>query len=393
MLKYYEFQNSAKLLAGKFALENVPGELENLGCSHPLLLSDHVLAKIGALAIVQDALLAGQVPADTLFTDIPADSSSDVVNEIARFYRKSKCDGLVAIGGGSVIDTAKGVRMLLSQDVSDIMELMGCEGIKRGRQIPFVIIPTTSGTGSESTLVAVIKDTQREVKMEFISYYLQPDVAVLDPRMTQSLPPRMTASTGMDALCHAVEAYTCLQKNPLSDAYATAAIRMIKDHIFTAVEHGRDASARLAMASASMMAGAAFSNSMVGIVHAIGHSLGAVCHVPHAEAMSILLPFCMEYNLDMLSEDYGRLLLYLTDEDTYAQTPHKERAARSIQAIRDMCSTLNRLCGLPLTLRDVNVQPEDFERVAQGAINDGAMIVNPKQAGVADVVGILKKAW
>lgn len=319
--------------------------MENLGCSHPLLLSDHVLAKIGTLAIVQDALLAGQMPADTIFTDIPADSSSDVVNEIARFYRKSKCDGLVAIGGGSVIDTAKGVRMLLSQDVSDIMELMGCEGIKRGRQVPFVIIPTTSGTGSESTLVAVIKDTQREVKMEFISYYLQPDVAVLDPRMTQSLPPRMTAS------------------------------------------------ARLAMANASMIAGAAFSNSMVGIVHAIGHSLGAVCHVPHAEAMSILLPFCMEYNMDLLSEDYGLLLLYLTDEDTFAQTPHQERALRSIQAVRDMCSTLNRLCGLPLTLRDVNIQPEDFERVAQGAINDGAMIVNPKQAGVEDVVGVLKKAW
>ena len=390
---YYEFQNSAKILAGKYALENIPAELVNLGCKSPILLTDNVLAKIGTMQTVLDALASADISPAAVFTDIPADSSDQTVNSIAAVYRRSGCDGIIAVGGGSVIDTAKGVRMLLSQDVTDILSLMGCECITRGHQIPFVIIPTTSGTGSESTLVAVIKNVEKQVKMEFISYYLQPDVAVLDPRMTISLPPRMTASTAMDALCHALEAYSCLQKNPLSDAYAQAAIKMICENLFTAVENGKDENARMALANASLMAGAAFSNSMVGLVHAIGHALGAICGVPHAEAMAILLPHCMEYNMEKCGDDYASLLLCLTDEDTFASTPKQERAAKSVEQIRSMTTSLHELCGLPLTLRETKATENDFEKVAQAAINDGAMIVNPAKADAADVIAILKKAW
>ena len=390
---YYEFQNSAKILAGKYALENIPTELENLGCKSPILLTDNVLAKIGTMQTVLDALGAGGIVPAAVFTDIPADSSDQTVNTIAALYRKSGCDGIVAVGGGSVIDTAKGVRMLLSQDITDILELMGCECIGRGRQIPFVIIPTTSGTGSESTLVAVIKNVEKQVKMEFISYYLQPDAAVLDPRMTVSLPPRMTASTAMDALCHAIEAYSCLQKNPLSDAYASAAIKMICSNLYTAVKNGRDEEARMALANGSLMAGAAFSNSMVGIVHAIGHALGGICGVPQAEAMTILLPYCLEYNMDKCEEDYAKLLLFMTDEETYASTPGQERASKTVEMIRRMTCRLHEMCGLPLTLQEVGVLEKDFEKVAQAAVNDGAMIVNPKKADTADVISILKRAW
>ena len=393
MDSYYEFQSSAKILSGSNALENIPSELENLNVKRPILLSDGVLSKIGTLQIVEEALNVGGIEPAYIVTDIPADSSSEVVNRIARIYHSYRCDGIIAVGGGSVIDTAKGVRTLLSQDVTDIMELMGCEGIPRGHMIPFLIAPTTSGTGSESTLVAVIKDKQRKIKMEFISYYLQPDVAILDPRMTRTLPPRMTASTGMDALCHAIEAYSCLQKNPLSDAYATAAIAMIRENLFRAVRHGHNDQARLAMANASLMAGAAFSNSMVGIVHAIGHALGGVCHVPHGDAMSVLLPVCMAYNLDTCGEDYGKLLLYLGGDELYASTPKEKRAKKSISIVRKMCLELNRICGLPLTLQDLRVNPADFGQVAETALNDGAMIVNPKKADKKDVLRILNKAY
>ena len=172
-------------------------------------------------------------------------------------------------------------------------------------------VPTTAGTGSEATLVAVVANPALQVKMEFLSYHLLPDVAVLDPRMTETLPPRITASTGFDALVHAIEAATCLQRNPVSDSFAERAIRQITQSLPRAVKNGRDRRARMAMANGSLLAGAAFSNSMVGLVHAIGHALGGVCHVAHGDAMTILLPAVMQYNLDKCRERYGELLLHV----------------------------------------------------------------------------------
>ncbi len=390
---YYEFQHSTKLLSGKDALENIPAELHMLGASHPMVLSDHVLHEIGTLSRVCDAVQEDGIRIGAVFHEIPADSSSAVVNEIAGIYRSCGCDSLVAVGGGSVLDTAKGVRMLLSQEVHDIMELLGCEILTRGRHIPFVAVPTTSGTGSESTLVAVIRNESDGMKMEFISYFLQPDVTVLDARMTLTLPARITAATGMDTLCHAIEACTCLQKNPLSHAYGTAAIRMVGQYLERAVKNGKDAEARLGMANASTMAGAAFSNSMVGMVHAIGHALGGVCHVPHADAMTILLPHCMEYNMELLSEDYGELLLFLGGPEEYAATAKKARGKAMVKKVRELAGRLGGRCGLPLCLRDVKVERESFKAVAAAALSDGAMIVNPKQVGEEDVLAVLEKAY
>ena len=167
--------------------------------------------------------------------------------------------------------------------------------------------------------------------MEFISANIQPDIAVLDPVMTQSMPPKVTAATGMDALCHAVEGYTCLQKNPLSDAYAVTAVRMISDNLKKAVIDGSDTEARIAMANAALMAGISFSNSMVGIVHGIGHALGAVCRIPHGTAMNILLPHCMMYNLDVCRENYADLLFWLAGPEIYSATP--EKAKRTISSL------------------------------------------------------------
>lgn len=391
--KYYEFQHKSKILSGLFALENLPAELKGLGLKSPLLLSDRGLKKSGALSLVLSVFEEAKMDIGCIDIDIPADSSLECVNKIADEYKMYNCDCIIAVGGGSVIDTAKGVRMVLSQDGKNIETLAGCETLSRGTVIPFAAVPTTSGTGSEATLVAVIRNNATNVKMEYISYYLQPDIAVIDVRMTETLPPKLTASTGMDALCHAIEAYTCLQKNPISDAYATAAIKMISENLVKATEHGGDKKARLAMANGSMMAGAAFSNSMVGIIHAIGHALGGVCHVPHAVAMAILLPYGMEYNYSKCGKLYGELLLYLAGADEYAKTSENERGKKSIAYVRDILKKLNKLTGLPLKLSNVGVTREDFDAVAQTAINDGAIIVNPCAAGIDEIKAILEKAF
>ena len=283
--------------------------------------------------------------------------------------------------------------MVLSQEKENIMDLCGCELISYGKHIPFIAIPTTSGTGSEATLVAVILNKIQNVKMEFISYFLVPDVAVLDSRMTLTLPKKITASTGMDALCHAIESYTCLQKNPMSDAYAISAIEIIRDNIEIAVKEPNNQDARLEMANASLMAGVAFSNSMVGLIHAIGHALGGVSRVPHGDAMSILMPHCMRFNKDKLEKQYAKLLLYIAGEEVLINTPKEKRADKTIETIENLLNRLNKLSGLPTKLSDTGVKKENFDKIARKALNDGAMIVNPKQVTYDDVIEILNKAY
>lgn len=359
--QYYEFQNSAKILSGKFALENIPLELKMLNAKRPLFLSDETLEKIGTVQVVLDALAKQDYKIGKLYTQIPPDSDLELIKKIVRIYQEEKCDSIIALGGGSVIDTAKGVRMVLSQKVKDITELMGAEILTYGSHIPFIAIPTTAGTGSEVTAVAVILEKLKQIKMEFISYYLLPDIAVIDPRMTKTLPKKIAASTGMDALCHAIEAYTCLQKNPMSDAYAVTAIQLIGENLLKVVEKD-DNQAKVAMANASMMAGVSFSNSMVGLVHAIGHALGAVCHVPHGNAMNILLPYCMRYNMDKIGKEYGKLLFYLAGEEVYLQTKPERRGEKTVEIVEEMKRKLNKLTGLPITLQEAGVKERIYKK-------------------------------
>nr|WP_245302664.1 iron-containing alcohol dehydrogenase [Symbiobacterium terraclitae] len=391
--RYYEFYNPVKVLSGESALENLPYELEHLQASRPMLLTNRELTQVGLTGLVEDALRSGGLTFAARFEEIPPDSSVHVVNAAGRAFREARCDAIVALGGGSVIDTAKGLRVLIGQETDDIMHYMGADILKPRRHVPFAVIPTTAGTGSEATLVAVIAHPERQVKMEFVSHHLLPDLAVLDPRMTRSLPPRLTASTGVDALVHAIEAYTCIQRNPLSDAYAWAAIELIREYLPRAVANGQDVEARLAMANAALMAGAAFSNSMVGLVHAIGHACGGVSRVAHGDAMAILLPHVMAYNLDVLHERYGRLLLPLAGPEVYAATPAAERGAKAVAVVRDFTQRLSQACGLPLRLREVGVTEDALSAIARTAINDGALLMNPKEAELDDVLQILHQAF
>lgn len=391
---YYEFQNTTKIISGESAINNISAELKFYNANSPLLISDEVLKNIGIVTKIKDAINTdNKVKVMAEYTEVPQDSDLKIINKLAKIYKENNCDSIVAVGGGSVIDTAKGLRMLISQCEEDINKLMGNEILKYGIHIPLIVVPTTAGTGSEVTLVAVIEDKIKKLKMEFISYFLLPDVAILDPEMTVTLPKKLTASTGIDALCHAIESYTCMQKNPISDVYAKTAIKLITENLVNAVENGKDKKVRLAMANASLMAGIAFSNSMVGLVHAIAHSLGAVCHIPHGDAVAIVLPYVMEYNLDKLKNEYAELLIYIISEEEYINTKKEKRAEKTIEEIKRMIAKLNTIAGLPTKLRDAKIVKDDFEKVAKIAINDGAIIVNPKVVEEQDIIKILEKAY
>lgn len=376
-MRYFEFYNPVKICAGQDALGNLLYEAQSLGMERPLLLSDETLTKLGLVKRFQDWTGLRNC---LLYDRVPPDSSVDAVNDIAALYRREGCRGIVALGGGSVLDTGKGVRLLIGQGETDILKLMGCENLPRGAHVPFIAVPTTAGTGSECTPVAVIRHPAKSVKLEYISPCMMPDAAVLDGRMTQSLPPRITAATGLDALCHAIEAYTCGQKNPMSDAYALSAMGIITAKLEQAV--GKDsAPVRIDLAVAACMAGAAFGNSMVGAVHAIGHALGGVCHIAHGEAMAILLPHVMAFNREKVEPLYRDLLRFFPGWDD------------PVQAVADFIRRIGQKSGLPLRLRDTGrFDVKDIDAVAAKALNDGAMIVNPAYLSKEDVAALLLAA-
>lgn len=378
--------NKTKVCAGKLAIEHLEYECSQYHIGKPLILTDDVLYQLKMVDYVTKHISLEYA----LFTHIPVDSSIHVVKEIKTYYEKEKCDGIIALGGGSVLDTAKGVCLLLSQETDDIEKIMGYEDIPIGKHIPFFTIPTTSGTGSEATCVAVISDPEKKVKMEIISQHIQSDVTFLDSHFTLNLPLKTTVSTGIDALVHSIEAYTCSQKNPMSDAYAIIAIQTISQNILKVVEQPKNENVRMNLAIASYIAGGAFSNSMVGIVHAIGHALGAVCHVPHGDAMSMLLIPCMKFNLKTNAYLYGDLLLYLGEKNLYASTPKDQLCQVAIERIESLLKELNQKAKLPISLDFVDELKSHLDDIAERALNDGALIVNNQYATKKDILDILE---
>lgn len=393
MSEYFEFFCPVKINAGLSALEHLPYELTVRGARRPLIITDRGVRQAGLIDVVQGALEVGDVAARLVFDDVPPDSSTGVVSAITHLYRRESCDGLLAVGGGSVIDTAKAVNILASEGGDDLHAYAGTNRIRR-RLRPLVVLPTTSGTGSEVTNVCVVKDSQTGLKLPFVSEYLLPDVALLDPRLTVGLPPFFTAATGMDAMTHAVEAFTCIGKNPLSDAYAFAAIQRLAENLVPVLDDPQNRERRLQVALAATMAGIAFSNSMVGMVHALGHTVGVVAHVPHGVCMSILLPFVLEYNLEAARADISQLLLPLAGQEVYAKTPEPQRAALAIAKLRELRGALWEKAKLPRSLSETGqVKRSQLPEIARLSLDDGSNVMNPVDVSYETALAVLERAY
>ena len=402
---YYQFGCRVNMVTGHHALENIPQLLFGMGAKNPMLLTDKGVRAAGLVDIVMDAM-GDNLAVKTIEDEVPPDSALEVVNRLAIVYQKLGCDAIIAVGGGSVLDTAKGINILVSEKADDLMAFTGSGALKR-KLNPLIAVPTTAGTGSEVTIGAVISDPENNRKMLFGSYFLLPDAAVIDSRMTLTLPPHITAATAMDAMAHAVEAFVMLAKNPLSDAHAIEAIQLIVRYLPRVIRHPSDKKpsdkeGRLALASAATLAGIAFSNATVGMVHALGHSVGSVCHVPHGNCMAILLPYGLEYNLHKVQGRIAQLLLPLAGEKVYACTPENQKALKTIDCIR----TLNRdlyqatkgahaTCFKEiLDQQGTQMVPETkLKEIARTALGDGTLMFNPEDMDYEDCLRVIQAAW
>ncbi len=299
------------------------------------------------------------------------------------------------------MDTAKGVNILVSENSDNTPGICGRQRLKR----PLKHIrrhSTTAGTGSEVDPGGGEQGPREIPETGLRQLFLLPDAAVLDSRMTLTLPPALTASTGLDALTHAMEAYFCLAKNPLSDTHALAAVDLIGRHLLDVVRNPGDREGRLALANAATLAGIAFSNSMVGLVHNLGHATGSACGVPHGACMAMFLPYGLEYNLHKREAVIAELLLPLAGPAVYAATPPAGRALKVIDLVRQMNGDLHGATGgrhfrflKEVVDRDGKpmVPREKLPAVVEAARRDGAVFYNPEEMDAEDILMVLEAAW
>jgi alcohol dehydrogenase len=382
---FFEFFTPTRLLAGTGLVRGLGQELARFGYKRCFLVTDRHLQQAGLVDRVLAGLAGSPVEVAGIFADVLPDSGVAVVEQCAALAREANPDLILALGGGSAMDTAKAANLLLSLG-GRLLDYEGF-GLIDTPLRPLAAIPTTAGSGSEVTRFAVIKDEDRQAKLTFLSPYLAPSLAVLDAELTLDLPPLLTAATGMDALTHAVEAHLSTEANPLASGLALAAIRQIYHNLPRVVADGRDVGGRHAMLIAATMAGMAFSSTMVGVVHAAAHACGGLYGVPHGLANAILLPCGMRYNLPVATEKLAEIGEAMGVAK--AGLTRDEAALAAIEAVEQ----LRKRCGVGGTLREAGVPREGLEAVAELAAVDGAVYTNPREAGAEEILHLLHEAY
>lgn len=381
----FEFNTVGRLINGAGSALELSEQCRRLGISRPLLVTDPGLVEIGLVAPVLQALeLAGLVP--QVFDQVREDPPEATVLAAAELARVKGADGVLGLGGGSSMDVAKVVAVLLGGEQA-LADLYGV-GMVAGGRLPLILVPTTAGTGSEVTPVAVVT-TGETTKAGVSSPVLLPDVAVLDADLTLGLPPAITAMTGVDAMVHAIEAYTSRhRKNPLSDNLARQALRLLAGNIRTAVNEGGNRGAREAMLLGACLAGQAFANAPVAAVHALAYPLGGHYHIPHGLSNSLVLPAVLEFNLPAAHGQYAELAELVIGKPVTGST--EARAAALIAALRELIADV----ALPATLAQAGVAQSDLAMLAEDAMLQQRLLVNnPRGVAYADALSIYQAAY
>ena len=370
---------------GKGAIREIPVEAKKRGFRHALIVTDKDLVKFHVVKNVTDLLDEAGLTY-TIYDEVKANPSVEVVKAGIDAFRNAGADYLIAIGGGSPIDTAKGIGIIINNpEYSDVVSLEGAVNTKKP-SMPIIAVPTTAGTAAETTINYVITDEAKRRKFVCVDPHDIPVVAVVDPDMMSSMPRGMTAATGMDALTHAIEGYTTLGAWELPDALDLLAIKIIARSLRAAVQN--DPKGREDMALGQYVTGMAFSNVGLGVVHGMAHPLSAFYDTPHGVANAVLLPYVMEFNKDYTGEKFREIARAMGVEGVDAMSAEEYRAA-AINAVRQLSKDV----GIPQTLSEIGVKEEDLPDLATAAMADVCTGGNPRPCTHELVLGVYQKAF
>ena len=385
--RLFEFQLPARIVFGANVVDKVGEEIAGLNGKKVLVVTDKGVVNAGLLDKITEKLEKASVDYE-VFDKVEANPRLASIHEGADLYHEKNCDLIIGLGGGSPMDAAKaiGVKATHEGDVADYTR----RGGKPVQNItpPLIAIPTTSGTASEVTWFSVLTDPDEKSKIVIATPCIAPNVSLVDPVMTRTMPPEITAFTGMDALTHAVEAYVSIKATPLSDTLALKAIELIGSNLREAVGNGDNLEARSNMMMGSTIAGMAFANSSVGLVHAVAHALGGQFNIAHGVANALMLPLVMQFNLIACPSRYADIAWALGED---VEGLNDMEAARiAVEAVMDLSEDI----GIPKDLRKLGADPSLIDALADESENQkGAYPFNPRKIRKADVVAMFKEAF
>ncbi len=369
---------------GPGARKELPEVLTRMGAKKALVTSDKGLIKVGTTKMVTD-ILDEMGFAYEIYSEIKPNPTVTNVKQGVEAFKASGADCIIAIGGGSSMDTAKGIGIVANNpEFGDIVSLEGVAPTKK-KSVPIIALPTTAGTGAEVTINYVIIDEERQAKMVCVDPNDIPAVAIVDPELMYSLPKGLTAATGMDALTHAIEGYITKGAWVMSDMYELQAIKMIAENLPLAVDEPTNPVGREGMALAQYIAAQAFSNVGLGLVHGMAHPMGSLHDIPHGVANALLLPTIMEFNMPTRIEKYGIIAQHM-GVDTTGMTP-EEAAQAAVEAVR----ALSIRVGIPQHLSELGITEADIPALAAQAITDVCTPGNPRDVTEAEIVELYKK--
>jgi alcohol dehydrogenase len=384
----FNFSMPTKILFGVGTISKVPDCCRELGIQKPLLVTDQFLCGTESFKETLENLKDHKLDPKVWENVIP-DPTDVSISKGAEAYLAKDCDGIIAFGGGSSMDSAKALGVLVYHEESDIKKFIGANATSLKGIPPLICIPTTAGTGSEVTKVSVITDTSISRKTPLLDPILYPKIAILDPNITITMPPQLTAATGMDALSHAIECFTStMRRNPISDALALDAIKLVSENLRGAVFNGKDVTKRTNMSLASLMAGIAFDNAGVHLGHAIGHMLGAKYHISHGVGCVLLLPEILEI---ILPTRMDQLVKMASCFGINTLSISKRKAAE--KTINEVSQLMNDIC-IPSLAAVTNTSLEDADLLADLLLQENRLVsLTPRSITKKDCVQMFKKAF
>ncbi|ALF09197.1 iron-containing alcohol dehydrogenase [Parageobacillus thermoglucosidasius] len=373
-----------EVIFGNGAIEHAGESCLRLGATNVFIVSDPGVIEAGWLDVVIRSCKQANLQY-TVFSDVTMNPKDVEVEKGCKAYIENECDAIIGIGGGSPLDVAKAVAIL----VTNGGKIHDYEGVNKIRKPlpPQVMIPTTAGSGSEVSQFSVIVDTLGQKKMTIISKSLIPDIAIIDPETLSTKNAHLTASTGLDVLTHGIEAYVSLAATPLTDVQAKNAISLVSEYLRPSVASKINKEAKTKMAMASLQAGLAFSNAILGAVHAMSHAVGGKYPVLHGDINSILLPHVMEYNLLANPKKFADIAAFLGVD--IRGLSHMEAGRKAIECIKQLTMEID----APQRLSDIGLEKDEIPHMSLVALDDACMITNPRDVTAEDIEEIFRRAW